>query len=442
MGQNLPLPSKPHPSPRARSHTLLTLGALAAGLAAGALAHWLGNAWMLAVADYLDPIGNVWTGALRLLAVPLVICVLFTSIAGSGGGREVGRLSALSLATFIAILLGGAALALAATPLAISVLPLERGDSAPAAAATAESPAVPEKMPAAGHWLDAISPTDLSASFARGDLLPIVVITILFAIAATRIHGEPRRMLVGVLAAMTQAMFVILSWLIAVAPVAVFALAYSMAARTGTAAAGHLGVFVGILIVLLVVFTAAMYPLAMIVGRVGLREFAQAVASAQIVAASTRSSLASLPALLDGGARLGLPLTVNGFVLPLSVAVFKANRAISGTTKLLIMAHMYGVELAPMTVVVFVATILLLSFATPGIPGGALVTGAPPMLAAGMPMEGIALFYAVEALPDVFKTLANVTADMTSAAIVARFIGSGGTARESSPRAEAAAGST
>ncbi len=398
--------------------TVPTLAALVIGLAAGATAHRLGEATLLAAADSLEPIGSLWTGALRLLAVPLVVCVLMTRIAGLSGGKGVGLMGATSLAVFASILLGGAAVALFVAQAAISVLPLEKGAGVPADQDGALVDAAP-----AQHWMEALVPGDLPGAVARGDLLAIVVVAIVFALAASRLQERFRRDLLALFEGATQSLFVILSWLIVVAPITVFSLAFSMSSRGGASVAGHLGAFVGVLIATLALLTLAMYPLAWGIGRVPLVTFARGLAPAQIVAASTRSSLASLPALLQGAARIGLPAPVAGFVLPLCVAALKANSTANGIIKLYIMAHMYGIPLSPGTIATYVLATMLLSVATPGIPSGGLGPNTPALLAAGMPMEGIILFSTVDALPDVFTTVLNVTADMTTATIVTRVAG-------------------
>ncbi|MBI5709222.1 MAG: cation:dicarboxylase symporter family transporter [Candidatus Eisenbacteria bacterium] len=223
---------------------------------------------------------------------------------------------------------------------------------------------------------------------------------------------------------MAQAMSVLLRWILWLMPPGIFCLTYVLAVRAGPASAGAVGIFVTLDSALLVGFTLLLYPLVMAVGRVPMRRFARAVAPAQTVAASTRSSLASLPALVRGAERqLGLPAAVTGLVLPLSVATFKMNRTISSTAKLLFLAHVYGVPLAPVQVATFVATVLLLSFSTPGIPSVGSVQTLPVYLSFGIPVEGVLILGAVDAIPDVFKTVLNVTADMGATALVARMAG-------------------
>lgn len=216
-----------------------------------------------------------------------------------------------------------------------------------------------------------------------------------------------------------------LSWLLAVAPIGVFALAFVLAARTGVSSMGALGWFVVLVCGLLVAFTALLYPLATVLGGISPRRFARGVLPAQIVAAGTRSSLASLPALLKGAEEgAGLPRETYGFVLPLAVSVFKVNRGLTSLTKLLFLAHLYGVTLEPAQIAAFTLTVLLISFGTAGIPSP--VNGLntlPAYLAAGIPAQGVVLLGALNSIPDVFETIINVTGDMTAATIVSRFRG-------------------
>ncbi len=397
------------------------------GLAAGGLAHWLGDPMLLAAADVLEPIGNLWTGAMRLLAAPMVVALLVTSVAGLAGGRAIGRLGAISLAVFAAMLVGGAMLSVISTPAALNRLPLERlvmpaanaDGIAAALPGTAAAPATPP------DFLSSFRSFDPIESIGQGEILPLVVLAVVFAIAVAHIGEEPRRIVVVLFEAVGQALFVILSWLLLIAPAGVFALTYSMSARHGSGAAGILGASVAITIAMLIIMTIAMYPAAVIIGRVPGALFARAVAPAQLVAVSTRSSLASLPALVQGGERVGLAAPVAGFVLPISVAAFRPSKAVSSTVKLFVVAHMYGIELSAGTIATFVITILLTSFGTPGVPSNTSIQSLPPLLAAGLPLEGIVMVNAVDALPDIFKTLLNVTANLSAATIVARLAGYG-----------------
>jgi proton glutamate symport protein len=172
-----------------------------------------------------------------------------------------------------------------------------------------------------------------------------------------------------------------------------------------------------------VLMTLIMYLAAMVCGGVSLRRFATALIPAQLVAISTRSSLASLPAMLEGATeRLGLQQQVAGFTLSLAVSVLRLSQSICPTVRLLFVAYVYGIALSPAQVVTFAITISVLSFGRPGLPVSGGITSVPLMLALGLPIDGVLLFRAADAMLDVFMTLLNVTSDMTAATLLARFV--------------------
>jgi Na+/H+-dicarboxylate symporter len=169
------------------------------------------------------------------------------------------------------------------------------------------------------------------------------------------------------------------------------------------------------------VYMCALYLIAVRLGRVSFARFARAIAPAQIVGFSSRSSLAALPAMIEAGeTRLALPPAITGFLLPLAVSTFKLGATIAITTSSLFLARIYGVPISPSQVASIAISAVLLSFSVPGIPGGVLLIMVPVLTGVGIPAEGIGILLAVDVVPDMFRTLTNVTADMVAALITAR----------------------
>jgi Na+/H+-dicarboxylate symporter len=206
------------------------------------------------------------------------------------------------------------------------------------------------------------------------------------------------------------------------------ALTYGLARSTGGGALNLLLAFVLIVSGTTMLVTALLYPATAILGGTPMRDFASGVAPAQLVAASTRSSLAALPALVEGGRdRLELPLAATGFVIPLAVATVKVSRMSTTMVTLLFLTHAFDLTLGTDRVVLFFGTVLLLSFVVAGLPGrGPEVAVFPAYAAAGVPLDGVIILEAVDAIPDVFKTILNVTSIMSVAAIIAPRPPSGG----------------
>lgn len=403
--------------------TFGSLGGLAAGLTAGVLAWHTRHPLLLAGASALEPVGTLWVNALRMIVLPLIVSHLFVAVASLSTGRGAGRLGGLTLGWFLILHAAAFGFALALSPIVVSWFQVDAASQvlfeAPAAAGAGA--AAPGGF---GAFFTGVIPTNPFASAARDDVLGVIVFTAVLALATRQIPDEQRQLVIGLFRALASATKVVVRWILLALPIGVFAIAYALTANTGFDTAGAVGYYVLMVSVMMVLFTLLLYPITAVAGRIPMRRFAWGVAPSQAVALGTRSSLASLPALMQGAEqRLQLPAHVSAFALPLAVSTFKVNRGVSSTLKLLLLGHFYGLTIEPGFILVFVLTITLLSFSSPGIPGGGTMTSAPVYLAAGIPLEGLVLIEAVEAVPDMFKTLVNVTADMTVAAVVARFVG-------------------
>ena len=407
---------------RYRSFTILSLAGLASGLVLGMLGQSSGSSAIAALSAVLEPFGNIWVAALQILVLPLVITHVLAAVVGAGDRDPVGSLGARAIALFVGMLAIAGVFTVVVAPPLIRVM---------APAAPRLDVTIPAEVAARAtgggdlslaEWLSGLVPTNIFEAAARGDLLPILVFTALFGMAVRRLDEEYREPIRRIVQGAAEAMLGCVRWVLSVTPVAVFILTLSFSLQAGGAGAQMLGAFALVVSGLMLLFTALLYPLSALLGGTGITRFARAVAPAQLVAVSTRSSLASLPALVEGAREhLRLPAPATSFVLPLSVSVFKLNRTISSPVKLLFLAHAYQVSITPQTMVVFLLTVMLLSFTSAGIPnGGAAFKTLPAYLAAGVPIEGVIILEAVETIPDIFKTLLNVTGDMSVATILTR----------------------
>ncbi|HEX7200977.1 MAG TPA: cation:dicarboxylase symporter family transporter, partial [Dongiaceae bacterium] len=153
---------------------------------------------------------------------------------------------------------------------------------------------------------------------------------------------------------------------------------------------------------------------------VPLGRFARAALPAQLFAFSSSSSIAALPALVEAAERdLALPERMQGFVLPLAVSVFKVAAPVSWPIGTFFIGRFYGIELHPAQLGVILLAAVFLAFAVPGVPRGAFLMLTPLFLAIGLPAEGIGILIAIDAVPDLFATVLNVTGDLTAAVLVA-----------------------
>jgi proton glutamate symport protein len=411
---------------RRPSLTIWSLAALAAGLLLGILGHLSGTSGFTRLADAIRPLGDLWIAALQMTVVPLVITYTLAAIVGAGGGRTVGTLGGRAVLLFLAMLAAAGLLTMGLAPMLVRLYPV----GPTTRAALGKGVAIPEAArQAAGSgygslvdWLSGLLPRNLLESAVRGEVLPLLLFTAILGIAIARLPDDRREALDRPIQALAAAMLECVRWILAFTPLGVFVFTYRFTLGAGGQAAGVLGAWVVLVSGLLLLSTALLYPASVLLGRTTLRAFARAAAPAQLVAVSTRSSIATLPALVQGARdHLRLPDAATGFVLPLSVSVFKVNRTISSTAKLIFLAHLYGIPLSSTTLASFLITVMILSFSTVGLPsGGANFKTLPAYLAAGLPIEGLVILEAVETIPDIFKTLLNVTGDMSAATILSR----------------------
>jgi Na+/H+-dicarboxylate symporter len=199
-------------------------------------------------------------------------------------------------------------------------------------------------------------------------------------------------------------------------------LCFGLGRSAGLGAAGLVTVYVLIYVGVNLLYIAMLYPLTAALGGGSMRRFARAVAPAQMVALSTRSSIAALPALVEGGRRhLALPMSATGFVLPLSVTTVKVSLTVGVPLKVMFLAHGFGVHVSPGQMLALAGILLLLNFSTVGLPaGGGSFRTLPAYVAVGMSIEGVVILEAVDLIPDIFKTLVNVTSDLSIAAVLSR----------------------
>jgi proton glutamate symport protein len=355
--------------------TALSLAALGLALALGILGFLTENSLIASFGGFLAPIGSLWISALRMTVVPLVLTQLLTALTGPSEEGAIGRVGIRTFALFLLFL---------STVSIASILVMSQ-----------------------------------VVGWAPVDILPLLVSTVLFGLAVGRLGKEQRETLAGLFRAMADAMMQIVFWVLWLTPAAVFALVLELALSTGNQALGFLVFYVLAVSGWMLTVSGALYPITAVLGGVSLRSFARAVAPAQMVAVSTRSSLASLPALIEGGREhLRFPPSVTGFVLPLCSSVFKLSTVTAEPVRYLFLAHLFGLELSLPQTATFLVTLVILSFTGVGIPGGGSgFDTLPAYAAAGIPIEGLVLVVAVDTIPDVAKTIVNVTGHMSVATI-------------------------
>ena len=396
--------------------------ALVAALIAGAAIAASGNATLLGVADLVAPIGTLWVNAIRMTVIPLVVSLLITGVASAADLKAIGRIGGRTLVTFGSLLVGAA---IVATPLArfeFGLLARTITTRPPLPAGAAEATRQLGNtggVQSFGDWLTSLIPSNPVAAAANGAMIPLILFTLCLALAIARSPDAARERLVGFFQALQDAMLVLVRWVVAAAPVGVFALLLPIAARGGATLAGAVGFYIAAYSIAAITITLLLYPVMALLGRIPLGRFAQAALPVQLIALSTSSSIASLPALVESAEQdLGVSTQVAGFVLPLAVSTFKLAAPMSWPVGALFVAWFYGIDLHFRELATIALASIFLAFAAPGVPRGAFLMLTPLFLAIGLPAEGIGVLIALDTIPDMFATVLNVTGDLAAAVLV------------------------
>jgi proton glutamate symport protein len=396
------------------------IAAILLGISIGAI----GSVPLLNAADAIAPLGTLWVNAIRMTVIPLVVSLLITGVASASDIKAIGRIGGRTLVTFLVL---SAAVAIVVIPLAAALFGLlpriitVRPALPAGAAAAASDVASSGQVQTVASWLTSLIPTNPVSAASNGAMLPLIVFTLLLAVAIARSAPESRKPLVDFFRALADAMLMLVRWIILLAPIGVFALVLPLAAHAGGAMAGGIGFYVAAYSVGCIIVILLLYPVVRIFGGVPIPRFARAALPSQLIAFSSSSSIASLPALVESAETgLGLPPAITGFVLPLAVSTFKIAAPVSWTAGALFVGWFYGVPLHARELATVAIAAVFLSFGVPGIPRGAFIMLTPLFTAIGLPVEGIGILIAVDALPDLFATTLNVTGDLAASALVAK----------------------
>lgn len=375
---------------------------MAGGLGTGAALHAL-NANVDTAVSTAQLAGGLWLNALRITLVPLIFSLVVTGVAAAASNRVGGRIGRKTAFLVVSLLLLSAVVGAILGSFLLNIGP---------AALMAAAQTKPVDVPSASAWILGLLPSNIVSAAADGAIVPLVLFALIFALAAVRV-GERASHLLRFFEAMSEIMVTIVHWVLIVAPIGVFALAFSLGATTGLGAGAFIGWYVIVQIIATLSLAALMYPLAIRSGQ-SISAFSRAAAPAQAIAASTQSSLASLPAMVEAARRLGLPKGSAEVVLPLAVAVFRIAAPASIVIVTLALSRVTGVELGlpQLIIVMLMATLNTLVIA--GLPNQItfFAAYAPPALAVGVPVELLPIFLAIDAIPDIFYTVTNVTADL------------------------------
>ncbi len=427
------------------------------GLIAGIALGYLKPEWGTAV----RPLSLLFLNLIKSIIAPLIFSTLVIGIAGTGDIRQVGRIGVKSLVYFeivttFALFIGLAAVNLTKPGVGVSLAGVHkqddkavlaerakkfsadakaaaaRGDSAAAAKSASDAadaiasgltaPDPPAKAQTFGEIVAHLAPASILKAMAEGDVLQIVVFSVLFALAVTSI-GEKAQWVVRWCESLADIMFRFTEFVMKFAPIGVGAAMANTVGHAGLSVLGNLGMLVGTLYASLVCFLLlVLLPVALIF-RVPLRDFFRAVKTPATIAFATTSSESALPKAMENMERLGVPRRIVGFVLPTG---YSFN--LDGTTLYLALASIFvaqaaGVQMAFGQQIVMMLTLMLTSKGVAGVPRASLVILLGTLASFNLPVEGVIVILGVDELMDMARTCVNVIGNCLATVVVARWEG-------------------
>ena len=407
------------PGPSVSNTTQILIG-LALGIAVGYLfpSSDAGGVHVAGFAEQIKPLADVFLRMIKMIIAPLLFSTLVVGIAGTGDMKTMGRIGLKAIiyfevATTIALFLG---LAL------VNLFKPGAGMSLPLGADTKVAAAMVQNQQHAWDILLHMFPTSVIDSMARGDILQVVIFSMFFGIALAAIGAKGKPVL-EVMESTAQAMFKFTGYVMAFAPVGVFA---AIAATVGSKGLGillTLGKLVGLMYLGLVIFALIVLGTVSYLIRVPFLTFVKAIREPMLIAFTTASSEAALPKSLEIMERFGVPKNIVGFVLPTGYSFNLDGSTLYLSLCSVFVAQMAGVEMTLGQQLVMMLTLMLTSKGVAGVPRAALVVLAATLATFNLPLEGAAILLAIDQIMDMGRTAVNVMGNCIATAVVARWEG-------------------
>jgi len=397
---------------------------LVAGLVLGLAAVLTHSPLLLAVTQWLRPLGTLFSNLLSMVVIPLVATALFAGIAGLGDLRRVGRLGIRTLGFFWGTTLAAIVIGFVVAALLLPLAPITPDQqTALRQSAAADSGAVghaAEQITTGPQFIVELIPSNPVRAAVDGNLLPLIVFITIFAVAAAALPDEKRHALTDLADVTTQALIRIVRWVLLLAPLGIFAIAAGAVAKSGLDLLTTMAVFILTVIAgLAVLIAVVLLPVVALVARLSVWRYLRAIRASLLMAFSTTSSLATLPVMLEAAeADLRLSRTVASFVLPLGASVGRSGSALFQAVAVLFVARLSDVPLGLAGMFQAGAAVFLASLTVASVPSASIVSLVPAFTATGLPLTGLQLLLGFDRVPDMFRTMTNVFGTLTAATVV------------------------
>jgi proton glutamate symport protein len=360
---------------------------------------------------------QIFLRLIRTIVAPLLFATLVVGIAGHSNLRQVGRMGVKALVYFeivttIALFIGWAAINISRAGEGITLPPPPEGAQI--------------QQTAPRTWQDIVLdtfPENFARSVVEGEMLQIVVFSVLFGIALALIPDDKRRPLLSFAESLAETMFRFTRIVMFMAPLGVgAAIAYTVG-QLGVGVLVNLAQLIATFAVAVVVFVAGVLLPVALIARVPLRRFAQAVAEPVSIAFATTSSEAALPRAMEAMERMGVPRQIVAFVMPTGYSFNLDGSTLYLSLCAIFVAQAAGIDLSVGQQFVLLLTLMLSSKGVAGVPRGAVVVLLGTVASFGLPVEPVLVILGVDAVLDMLRTSLNVLGNCLATVVIARWEG-------------------
>jgi Na+/H+-dicarboxylate symporter len=395
--------------------------AIAAGLLLGLIvglgAAATGNDWLLALAKGSAPFGAIFMNAIRMVVIPLIVTVIFTSIARLGDARKLGRIGGLTIAYYWITLIPAIAIGMATMKVGLQFA----SEIEMPQAAAAEVP----ELQSIVDFIVSLIPANPFAAASNGAILPLIVFTALVAAATGTLPAERRERLINLADDASEALIKLVWWILYTAPVGVFGLAAPVTAELGWNLVQSLGIFIVCVFVGLAIFlTLVTLPLVYFVGGIGPARYLSGTFGAVSVAVSTTSTAAAIPVALEETTQnLKVSTTIADLLVPLGASMHRPGSALFQGAAIVFLAYLYDVPIPVAAIGAAMLATFLVSLTVAPVPSSGVITMAPALDAIGVPVSGLAIILGIDRIPDMMRSGVNILGQISAAVLVDRWTG-------------------
>jgi len=395
-------------------HVAIAAG-LILGLVVGLGAAATGNEWLLAIANGSAPFGTLFMNAIRMVVIPLIITVIFASIARLGDPRKLGRIGGLTIAYYWITLIPAIAIGMATMKVGLRYASeIEMPQT--------EATTVPE-LQSFVDFLVSLVPSNPFAAASSGAILPLIVFTALVAAATGTLASERRERLINLAEDASEALIKLVWWILYTAPIGVFGLAAPVTAQLGWGLIQSLAIFIACVFVGLIIFLLLVtLPLVWFIGGISPAKYLRSTVGAVSVAASTTSTVAAIPVTLEEVTNnLKVSPTIADLLVPLGASMHRPGSALFQGAAIVFLAYLFDIPIPLAAVGAAMLATFLVSLTVAPVPSSGVVTMAPALDAVGIPVAGLAIVLGIDRIPDMMRTAVNILGQISTAVLVDRW---------------------